>query len=86
LTNPAKQNIIPSIRGSKRQVADIKSEPRPASNRNQWPASFWNAWPASSESACCVNGRTLPNSGHLLAMCRATTGVDDEVREGDVER
>ena len=26
LTNPAKQNIITSIRGSKRQVADIKSE------------------------------------------------------------
>jgi tetratricopeptide (TPR) repeat protein len=32
-------------------VADIKSEPRPASNRNRWPASYWNAWPASSESA-----------------------------------
>jgi hypothetical protein len=32
-------------------VADIKSEPRPASNRNQWPASYWNAWPASSVSA-----------------------------------
>ena len=39
------------IRGSRRQVADIKSEPRPASNRNRWPASDWNAWPASSESA-----------------------------------
>src|SRR5208282_4435513 len=51
LTNPAKQNIITTIRGSNRQVADIKSEPRPASNRNQWPASYWNAWPASSESA-----------------------------------
>ena len=24
-------------------MADIKSEPRPASNRNQWPASYWNA-------------------------------------------
>ena len=32
-------------------VADIKSEPRPASNRNRWPASCWNARPASSESA-----------------------------------
>jgi hypothetical protein len=32
-------------------VADIKSESRPASDRNRWPASFWNAWPASSESA-----------------------------------
>ena len=51
LTNPAKPNIITSIRGSTRQVADIKSEPRPASNRNRWPASYWNAWPASSESA-----------------------------------
>jgi len=51
LTNPAKPNIITSIRGSTRQVADIKSEPRPASNRNRWPASYWNAWPASSVSA-----------------------------------
>jgi hypothetical protein len=51
LTDPAKPNIITSIRGSRRQVADIKSEPRPASNRNRWPASYWNAWPASSESA-----------------------------------
>ena len=32
-------------------MADIKSESRPASNRNRWPASYWNAWPASSESA-----------------------------------
>jgi hypothetical protein len=32
-------------------MADIKSEPRPASNRNRWPASYWNAWPGSSESA-----------------------------------
>jgi acyl-CoA reductase-like NAD-dependent aldehyde dehydrogenase len=32
-------------------VADIKSESRPASDRNRWPASYWNAWPASSESA-----------------------------------
>jgi hypothetical protein len=42
--------------------------------------------PLADLQVCCVNGRTLPNSGHLLAMCRATTGVDDEVREGDVER
>ena len=34
-------------------MADIKSESRPASNRNRWPASYWNAWPASSESAIC---------------------------------
>ncbi len=32
-------------------MADIKSERRPASDRNRWPASFWNAWPAPSESA-----------------------------------
>ena len=51
LTNRSRQNIILSIRGSRRQVADIKSEPRPASNRNWWPASYWNAWPASSETA-----------------------------------
>ena len=51
LTNGSGQNIIPSIRGSRRRVADIKPESRPASNRNQWPASYWNAWPASSESA-----------------------------------
>jgi len=51
LTNASGQNIIASIRGSRRQVADIKSESRPASNRNRWPASNWNAWPASSESA-----------------------------------
>jgi myo-inositol catabolism protein IolH len=55
LTNPAKQNIITTIRGSNRRVADIKSEPRPASNRNRWPASYWNAWPASSESAVQLN-------------------------------
>jgi Transposase DDE domain len=29
-------------------VADIKSEPWPASDRNRWPDSYWNAWPASS--------------------------------------
>ncbi len=51
LTCGSGQNIIASIRGSRRQVAEIKSEPRPASNRNRWPASYWNAWPASSESA-----------------------------------
>src|SRR5271165_1207315 len=51
LTNGSEQNIIASIRGSRRRVADIKSESRPASNRNRWPASYWNARPASSESA-----------------------------------
>ena len=51
LTRAGKRNIIPAIRGSMRPVADIKSEPRPASFRNRWPDSNWNAWPASSESA-----------------------------------
>jgi hypothetical protein len=51
LTNGSGQNIIASIRGSRRQAADIKSESRPASNRNRWPPSYCNAWPASSESA-----------------------------------
>ena len=51
LTNSSGQNIIAWIRGSRRLVADIKSESRPASNRNRWPASYWNAWPASSVSA-----------------------------------
>ena len=32
-------------------MTDIKSERRPASDRNRWPASFRNAWPASSEYA-----------------------------------
>ena len=39
LTNCSGQNIIVWIRGSRRRVADIKSESRPASNRNRWPAS-----------------------------------------------
>ena len=51
LTNGSGQNIIAQIRGSRRRVADIKSESRPASNRNRWPASYWKAWPTSSESA-----------------------------------
>src|SRR5271166_6078963 len=45
LTNRSGQNIITSIRGSRCQVADIKSEPRPASNRNAWPASSESAQP-----------------------------------------
>jgi hypothetical protein len=64
LTNTTGRNIITSIRGSKRQVADIKSEPRPASNRNRWPASYWNAWPASSESA----------ASHLIPFDELVTG------------
>jgi hypothetical protein len=32
-------------------VADIKSERRPASNRNRWPTLNRNKWPTSSESA-----------------------------------
>ena len=51
LTDPSRRNIIAPIRGSERWVAGIKSESRPASDRNRWPASYWNWWPASSESA-----------------------------------
>ena len=40
------------------QVADIKSEPRPASDRSRCPASYRNAWPGSSESAHIVGIRT----------------------------
>jgi hypothetical protein len=61
LTNGSGQNIIASIRGSRRQAADIKSESRPASNRNRWPASYWNAWPASSESAPRIKQRLHQN-------------------------
>ena len=32
-------------------MADIKSEPWPASNRNRGRLQYWNCWPASSESA-----------------------------------
>ena len=70
LTHPAKRNIIRSIRGSTRPMADIKSEPRPASNRNRWPASYWNARPASSESAAEV----APMSG-IYAPASARVGA-----------
>src|SRR5271165_758704 len=64
LTNRSGQNIITSIRGSRCQVADIKSESRPASNRNRWPASGRNAWPASSESA--VSCQIVPQEATML--------------------
>ncbi len=70
LTKPPRRNIIASIRGSKRRVADIKSEARPASDRNRWPASFWNAWPASSESAVDVVG--LPSFAESPTIARTT--------------
>jgi len=73
LTNPAKQNIITSIRGSRRPVADLKSEPRPASNRNQWPASYWNAWPASSVSA----------PPEVIAISTRVAGAGWPIRERD---
>ena len=85
LTNPARRNIIAPIRESERWVADIKSESRPASDRNWWPASYWNAWPASSESA------TFLTSGiaWLLADCEArhrTLGhLYDLMTHGDVD-
>ena len=95
LTNGSGQNIIPSIRGSRRQVADIKSESRPASNRNRWPASYRNAWPASSESAreaYCL-GLTSPlvashtrvdlGLGAAFTVTRSTRRQD---RQGDNHR
>ncbi len=51
LTRPPSQIIIPAIQGDRRRVADFKSEPRPASNRNRRPTSNRNRWPASSEYA-----------------------------------
>ena len=71
LTDPSAQTIIASIRGSRRQVADIKSEPRPASNRNRWPASYWNARPASSESAICSLSCLHPQLKALKAVVRS---------------
>src|SRR5215471_11126922 len=47
-TNKNHHSLDPQRR---RAVADIRSEPRPASDRNRWPASYWNTWPASSDSA-----------------------------------
>ena len=75
LTNGSGQNIIVEIRGSRRRVADIKSESRPASNRNWWPASYWNAWPASSESA-----RGRARGGH------SRHGRDDDARRAAARR
>jgi hypothetical protein len=58
-------------------VADIKSESRPASNRNRWPASYWNAWPASSETAIQTKCRTsLRSAGTLLTNCLALLESD----------
>ena len=67
LTNGSGQNIIAWIRGSRRQVADIKSESRPASNRNRWPASYWNAWPASSESAILTLQNKIVGEGQSIS-------------------
>ena len=67
LTNSSGQNIIAWIRGSRRLVADIKSESRPASNRNRWPASYWNAWPASSVSAARVEQHAIGGAGRGCA-------------------
>jgi hypothetical protein len=96
LTNPAKQNIITSIRGSKRQMADIKSEPRPASNRNRWPASYWNAWPGSSESAARVIVTDRQDHDFIRGQRAADRRVDPgegkllrrvgSLAQGDVER
>ena len=52
LTNPdTAKHHQPRPAAANCQVAGIKSERWPASDRNRWPASYWNAWPASSEIA-----------------------------------
>jgi Helix-hairpin-helix containing domain len=61
-------------------VADIRSEPRPASDRNRWPASYWNAWPASSESARGIGFKTADAIAMKLgieksAMIRVRAGI-----------
>jgi hypothetical protein len=65
LTKPPRRNIIASIRGSRRRVADIKPESRPASYRNAWPAS---SNPQSGRRRTCPArcGRSAP------ARARAT--------------
>jgi hypothetical protein len=78
LTKPPRRNIIASIRGRRRWVADIKSESRPASDRNGWPASYWNTWPASSESAPCWSRRY--DTAHNLDL----SGVSSQHRSHSV--
>jgi hypothetical protein len=68
-------------------VADIKSESRPASNRNRWPASYWNAWPASSESAAEEIAKEIDGlfrgdeltAEKLRAAKRANNGEMDDI-------
>ena len=67
LTDPSRRNIIAPIRGSERWVAGIKSESRPASDRNRWPASYWNWWPASSESASAAAIEAVSDTIEVIA-------------------
>ncbi|HEX3412758.1 MAG TPA: hypothetical protein VHT00_13635, partial [Stellaceae bacterium] len=70
-------------------MADIKSEPRPASFRNRWPDSNWNAWPASSESAAFVIGRSTAFSYKGKSPDLRQIGRELNVRyvlEGSVQR
>ena len=66
-------------------MADIKSESRPASNRNWWPASYWNAWPASSESAVKAAAEALKFSAielHTDADKALAAGAHEGVLKG----
>jgi hypothetical protein len=55
-------------------VADIKSEPWPASDRNRWPDSYWNAWPASSVFAHIGLDAV---SGEIVASTLTGRDIDD---------
>src|SRR5215471_12904394 len=73
LTAQQTKTIIPIDPQRRRAVADIRSEPRPASDRNRWPASYWNAWPASSESARSVQDGENPEVvARVMGINRST--------------
>ncbi len=79
---PGGQNIITSIRGSRCQVADIKSESRPASTRNRSPASCRNAWPASSESAFALSSSTYEEVTRSWCCFRASSKISGRIVSG----
>src|SRR5215471_3642174 len=83
LTAQQTKTIIPLDPQRRRAVADIRSEPRPASDRNRWPASYWNAWPASSESS--GEGRFCSQT--LSSMDRSDQEILDDIeRRNDIRR
>jgi len=82
LTKPSRRNIIAAIRGSRRWVAGLKSESRPASDRNRWPASFRNAWPASSESVRALLNIDLIDLAKECELSRDTVAdIEQETRK-----